>query len=54
MRQIAKLLELAIVEGLNERNLRQVVGRIDWREHRRLLQRPLPAITELSCFTPIT
>ena len=50
MTQIMKLLDLAPdiqeqilflppVRGLNERNLRPVVSRIDWREQRRLFQK---------------
>jgi hypothetical protein len=48
--QITKLLDLApdiqeqilflpLIKGLNERNLRPVVGRIDWHEQRRLFQK---------------
>jgi hypothetical protein len=50
MTQIMKLLDLApdlqeeilflpFVKGLNERNLRRIVSRIDWDEQRRLFQR---------------
>ena len=50
MTQIMKLLDLPRtfqepilflppVRGLNERNLRPVVSRIDWREQRRLFQK---------------
>ena len=50
MTQIMKLLDLAPdiqeqilflppIKGLNERNLRPIVSRIDWREQRRLFQR---------------
>lgn len=50
MTQITKLLNLApdiqeqilflpLIKGLNERNLRPVVSRIDWREQRRLFQK---------------
>ena len=50
MTQIMKLLDLApeiqeqilflpLVKGLNERNLRRIVSRIDWDEQRRLFQR---------------
>ena len=50
MTQIMKLLDLApdiqeqilflpFLKGLNERNLRPVVGRIDWREQRRLFNK---------------
>jgi hypothetical protein len=49
MTQIMKLLDLApdiqeqilflpIVKGLNERNLRPVVSRVDWQEQRRMFQ----------------
>ena len=34
-----QILFLAPVRGLNERNLRPVVSRIDWREQRRLFQK---------------
>ena len=34
-----QLLFLAPIPGLNERNLRPVVSRIDWREQRRLFQK---------------
>jgi hypothetical protein len=50
MTQIMKLLDLApdiqeqilflpLIKGLNERNLRPVVSRIDWHERRRLFQK---------------
>jgi hypothetical protein len=50
MTQITKLLDLApdiqeqilflpLVKGLNERNLRRIVSRIDWDEQRRLFQK---------------
>jgi hypothetical protein len=50
MTQIMKLLDLApdiqerilflpLIKGLNERNLRAVVSRIDWHEQRRLFQK---------------
>jgi hypothetical protein len=50
MTQIMKLLDLApdiqeqilflpFIKGLNERNLRPVVDRIDWHEQRRLFQK---------------
>jgi hypothetical protein len=50
MTQIMKLLDLAPdlqeqilflpnIQGLNERNLRPIVGRIDWDEQRRMLQK---------------
>jgi hypothetical protein len=50
MTQIMKLLDLApeiqeqilflpLVQGLNERNLRCIVSRIDWDEQRRLFQK---------------
>ena len=54
MTQIMKLLDLApdiqeqilflpIVKGLNERNLRPIVSRIDWQEQRRIFQKILSA-----------
>jgi hypothetical protein len=50
MTQIMKLLDLAPdmqeqilflppIQGLNERNLRRIVGRIDWDEQRRMFQK---------------
>jgi hypothetical protein len=50
MTQIMKLLDLApdiqekilflpLIQGLNERNLRGIVGRIDWDEQRRMFQK---------------
>jgi hypothetical protein len=50
MTQIMKLLDLAAdiqeqilflpaIQGLNERNLRRIVGRIDWDEQRRMFQK---------------
>ncbi len=50
MTQIMKLLDLApeiqeqilflpLVQGLNERNMRRIVSRIDWDEQRRLFQK---------------
>ena len=50
MTQIMKLLDLApdiqekilflpLIQGLNERNLRRIVGRIDWDEQRRMFQK---------------
>jgi hypothetical protein len=50
MTQIMKLLDLApdiqeqilfspLIKGLNERNLRPVVSRIDWREQRRMFRK---------------
>jgi hypothetical protein len=50
MTQIMKLLDLAPdiqeqilflppIKGLNERNLRRIVGRIDWDEQRRMFQK---------------
>ena len=50
MTQIMKLLDLApdiqeqilflpSLKGLNERNLRRIVGRIDWNEQRRMFQK---------------
>ena len=52
MTQIMKLLDLApdiqeqilflpLIQGLNERNLRPIAGRIDWDEQRRMFQRLL-------------
>ena len=54
MTQIMKLLNLASdiqeqilflppVQGLNERNLRPIVGRVDWQEQRRMFQKILNA-----------
>ena len=54
MTQIMKLLDLApdiqeqilflpSIKGLNERNLRPVVCRVDWREQRRLFQKIIDA-----------
>ncbi|MGA2716067.1 MAG: hypothetical protein ABSG41_23460 [Bryobacteraceae bacterium] len=54
MTQIVKLLDLApdiqeqilflpSIKGLNERNLRPVVCRVDWREQRRLFQKIIDA-----------
>lgn len=53
MTQIMKLLDLAPdsqeqilflpnLKGLNERNLRPIVSRIDWNEQRRMLQKLIP------------
>jgi hypothetical protein len=50
MTQIIKLLDLApdiqeqilflpLIKGLNERNLRRIVSRIDWEEQRRMFQK---------------
>ena len=53
MTQIIKLLDLApdiqeqilflpTLKGLNERNLRPIVSRIDWNEQRRMFQKIVP------------
>ena len=34
-----QILFLPLIKGLNERNLRPIVGRIDWRDQRRLFQK---------------
>jgi len=50
MTQIMKMLDLApdiqeqilflpLIQGLNERNLRGIVGRTDWDEQRRMFQK---------------
>jgi hypothetical protein len=57
MSQIMKLLQLApdlqeqilflpAIQGLNERNLRAVVRRLDWSEQRRLFQRIIAAAAQ--------
>ena len=45
-----QILFLPLIKGLNERNLRTIVSRIDWRDQRRLFKKIMQVIEPLSVF----